>query len=288
MARITADGDVASADWPRGFDAVRCPGRPNDRISAAHRASRGRGSTCLDGVRRARGRYTCRSAAAVARERLRRRVRGAPRADLAAYIRCTAALRAPRRRRSHRRRARARVPARRRLRLASVRRYARTGRDARRRLRLSRYGQLAPTEGAVAVRVRTRPHRRRRATARRRHEKGGRRRRVIRRGRRDDVRLRRRGRGQPFRRDRSAPVPRRPARRRVAPHAPLLIVGSRDDAYLPIAGARELLHHAGSSAKRLVLYPSSWHGWQIVENAPYARKARAVVLAWLRSKMPSA
>ena len=71
-------------------------------------------------------------------------------------------------------------------------------------------------------------------------------------------------------------------------HAPLLIVGSRDDAYLPIAGARELLHHAGSSAKRLVLYPSSWHGWQIVENAPYARKARAVVLAWLRSKMPSA
>ncbi len=67
-------------------------------------------------------------------------------------------------------------------------------------------------------------------------------------------------------------------------HAPLLIVGSRNDAYLPIAGARELLHRAGSSAKRLVLYPSSWHGWQIVENAPYARTARAVVLAWLRTK----
>ena len=67
-------------------------------------------------------------------------------------------------------------------------------------------------------------------------------------------------------------------------HAPLLIVGSRNDTYLPIAGARELLHRAGSSAKRLVLYPGSWHGWQIVEDAPYARRARAVVLAWLRSK----
>ena len=28
MARITADGDVASADWPRGFDAVRLPWPP--------------------------------------------------------------------------------------------------------------------------------------------------------------------------------------------------------------------------------------------------------------------
>ncbi len=67
-------------------------------------------------------------------------------------------------------------------------------------------------------------------------------------------------------------------------HAPLLIVGTRDDAYLPIASARELLRRARSSAKRLVLYPSSWHGWQIVEDAPYARRARAFVLAWLRSR----
>jgi fermentation-respiration switch protein FrsA (DUF1100 family) len=67
-------------------------------------------------------------------------------------------------------------------------------------------------------------------------------------------------------------------------HSPLLIVGSRDDGYLPVADARGLLRRAGSTAKRLVLYPGSWHGWQIVEDAPYARKARAVVLAWLRAK----
>lgn len=67
-------------------------------------------------------------------------------------------------------------------------------------------------------------------------------------------------------------------------HAPLLIVGSREDTYLPVAGARKLLRRAGSSAKRLVLYPGSWHGWQIVEDAPYERRAKAVVLAWIRSK----
>lgn len=67
-------------------------------------------------------------------------------------------------------------------------------------------------------------------------------------------------------------------------HAPLLILGSRHDTYLPVAGARTLLRRAGSSAKRLVMYPGSWHGWQIVEEAPYARRAKAVVLAWIRSK----
>ena len=67
-------------------------------------------------------------------------------------------------------------------------------------------------------------------------------------------------------------------------NVPLLIIGSRSDTYLPVAGARALLRRAGSTAKSLVLYPGSWHGWQIVEDAPYARRARAVVLAWLRTK----
>ena len=67
-------------------------------------------------------------------------------------------------------------------------------------------------------------------------------------------------------------------------HIPLLIVGSRDDTYLTVADARKLLRHATSSDKRLVLYPSSWHGWQIVQDAPYAPNARAIMLAWIRSK----
>ena len=43
-----------------------------------------------------------------------------------------------------------------------------------------------------------------------------------------------------------------------------------------------LLAVPGSKDKRLVLYPGGFHGWQIVEEAPYAPKARSVVLSWLR------
>jgi pimeloyl-ACP methyl ester carboxylesterase len=66
--------------------------------------------------------------------------------------------------------------------------------------------------------------------------------------------------------------------------APLLIVGSRQDHYLPVADARQLLRRAGSRDKRLVLYPGGFHGWQIVEEAPYAPRARALVLSWIRAR----
>lgn len=66
--------------------------------------------------------------------------------------------------------------------------------------------------------------------------------------------------------------------------APLLILGSRQDRYLSVADARALLRRAGSRVKRLVLYPGGFHGWQIVEEAPYAPRARAVVLSWLKAR----
>jgi dienelactone hydrolase len=65
--------------------------------------------------------------------------------------------------------------------------------------------------------------------------------------------------------------------------APLLLVGSRHDRYLPVADALKLLHAAGSRDKRTALYPGGFHGWDIVEDAPYAAKARALILTWLRS-----
>jgi alpha-beta hydrolase superfamily lysophospholipase len=68
--------------------------------------------------------------------------------------------------------------------------------------------------------------------------------------------------------------------------APLLILGSRQDPYLTVPDARRLLRRAGSKDKRLVLYPAAFHGWQIVEEAPYASRARALVLAWIRARTP--
>jgi alpha-beta hydrolase superfamily lysophospholipase len=66
--------------------------------------------------------------------------------------------------------------------------------------------------------------------------------------------------------------------------APLLIVGSRHDRYLPVADALRLLRRAGSEDKRTALYPGSYHGWDLVEDAPYAAKVRALVLAWVRAR----
>jgi len=66
--------------------------------------------------------------------------------------------------------------------------------------------------------------------------------------------------------------------------APLLIVGSRDDRYLPVRDALRLLRHAGSRDKRTALYPGAFHGWELIEDAPYAARVRALVLAWIRAR----
>jgi alpha-beta hydrolase superfamily lysophospholipase len=66
--------------------------------------------------------------------------------------------------------------------------------------------------------------------------------------------------------------------------APLLIVGSRRDPYLPVSDALKLLRRAGSKDKRTALYPGSYHGWEIVETAPYAASARALILGWIRTR----
>jgi pimeloyl-ACP methyl ester carboxylesterase len=64
--------------------------------------------------------------------------------------------------------------------------------------------------------------------------------------------------------------------------APLLILGSREDGFLPPSDARALLRRAGSPHKRLVLFPGGDHGWDILENAPYRARANAVVQDFLQ------
>jgi alpha-beta hydrolase superfamily lysophospholipase len=69
--------------------------------------------------------------------------------------------------------------------------------------------------------------------------------------------------------------------------SPLLIVGSRHDHYLSVRQALVLLRRAGSKDKRIALYPGGFHGWEIVEDAPYAAKARALVFGWIRARSAS-
>lgn len=65
-------------------------------------------------------------------------------------------------------------------------------------------------------------------------------------------------------------------------HVPLLIVDSRHDGYLSVGAARRLLRRVGTSDKQLKLFPGTWHGWEIVEDAPYAPHARTAILDWIR------
>jgi alpha-beta hydrolase superfamily lysophospholipase len=67
-------------------------------------------------------------------------------------------------------------------------------------------------------------------------------------------------------------------------HVPLLIVGTRHDHYLPVKDALALLRRAATKDKRTALYPGGWHGWGIVETAPYAGSARALIARWLHAR----
>jgi pimeloyl-ACP methyl ester carboxylesterase len=62
---------------------------------------------------------------------------------------------------------------------------------------------------------------------------------------------------------------------------PFLYIGSRDDWRAPMGEARSIFRRVGASDKRMVLYPGSDHGWQLVETSPVAPRARALVLRWI-------
>lgn len=56
--------------------------------------------------------------------------------------------------------------------------------------------------------------------------------------------------------------------------APFLYVGTRDDWRAPRPEARSVFGMIGSADKKIVLYPGSDHGWDLVEQPPYdAREA---------------
>jgi pimeloyl-ACP methyl ester carboxylesterase len=64
--------------------------------------------------------------------------------------------------------------------------------------------------------------------------------------------------------------------------APFLYLGSRDDARAPLAEARAVVRRIGASDKRSVFYAGSFHGWNLVDGAPFAARTRALVLGWIR------
>jgi pimeloyl-ACP methyl ester carboxylesterase len=66
--------------------------------------------------------------------------------------------------------------------------------------------------------------------------------------------------------------------------APYLYVGSREDGNAPMAEALGIFRRVGAHDKRTAIYAGSWHGWSLVEYAPFAPRLRALILDWLRSR----
>jgi pimeloyl-ACP methyl ester carboxylesterase len=65
--------------------------------------------------------------------------------------------------------------------------------------------------------------------------------------------------------------------------APFLYLGSRDDSRAPLAEARGIVRRVGARDKRGVFFAGSFHGWSLVDGAPFAPRARTLVLTWIRA-----
>jgi pimeloyl-ACP methyl ester carboxylesterase len=63
---------------------------------------------------------------------------------------------------------------------------------------------------------------------------------------------------------------------------PLLVMGSRDDRYLSAADARRLVRAAASPDKALVEFDGTFHGWDLVLDAPQRQRADRILVAFLR------
>jgi pimeloyl-ACP methyl ester carboxylesterase len=66
--------------------------------------------------------------------------------------------------------------------------------------------------------------------------------------------------------------------------APFLYVGARDDWRAPLGEALGIFRRIGARDKRTAFYPGSDHGWQLLESARFATRARALVLRWIASR----
>jgi predicted alpha/beta hydrolase len=66
--------------------------------------------------------------------------------------------------------------------------------------------------------------------------------------------------------------------------APFLYVGTKQDWRAPESEARAIFRRVGARDKHITFYPGALHGWQLVQAAPFAGKARALILGWIHAR----
>ncbi|HET7129813.1 MAG TPA: alpha/beta fold hydrolase [Gaiellaceae bacterium] len=65
---------------------------------------------------------------------------------------------------------------------------------------------------------------------------------------------------------------------------PFLFVGSEADGYVPASEARRLTRAVGSKDKQLHIFASGYHGWDLLDVAPYRARVKALILRWLTQR----
>ena len=63
---------------------------------------------------------------------------------------------------------------------------------------------------------------------------------------------------------------------------PFLFVGSEADGYVVGSDARRLTRAVGSKDKQVHIFAGGYHGWDLVDVAPYRARVKALLLRWLR------
>lgn len=66
--------------------------------------------------------------------------------------------------------------------------------------------------------------------------------------------------------------------------APFLYIGTLHDWRAPVKEALGIFRKIGARDKHVVFYSGSLHGWDLVDTARFAPKARARILKWIRSR----
>jgi len=65
---------------------------------------------------------------------------------------------------------------------------------------------------------------------------------------------------------------------------PFLFVGSEADGYVLGPDARRLTRAVGSTDKQVHIFRGGYHGWDLLDVAPYRARVKALLLDWLRQR----
>ena len=62
------------------------------------------------------------------------------------------------------------------------------------------------------------------------------------------------------------------------------LVGSQADPYLDGPSAHRLYRAVGSKDKQIAVFVDGYHGWDLLEDAPYRKQVRALILGWIKAR----